>query len=165
MAPHWNEVILCAKLLAFFTIPYDANGIDLLYSISESHLESKSVSDIEKHLKDQWPRTSMPHYPRIANMSTAIANEFHRFRKRVDPSNALLGSFRRFTTRSAKRSVIFVLSDGLWDANDVREPISQMVEFLKGRDSTMIGVQFVHFGNDEAGWRKMEELDDFIRKP
>jgi serine/threonine protein phosphatase PrpC len=61
--------------------------------------------------------------------------------------------------------LIFVLSDGLWDSNDVKEPISQIVDFIKGQDSTMVGIEFIHFGNDKAGWQRMEELDNFISKP
>lgn len=168
MRPHWEEVMLCVDLLAFCTAPYDDDGIELRYTISPKTLRHKSVDEFRRHAAKRRPPKPDDKISRTTNMSAALSNALKGFQDKFTGQGRRRDVLSIFKPTQRKGLIVFVLSDGLWDQeNDVKKPIQRLIGTLKDskQDSAKAGIQFICFGDNEDGWARMQELDDFIYDP
>lgn len=69
---------------------------------------------------------------------------------------------------------IYILTNGVWDSSPAARkglcnadlPIRRLIEELKRRNlpRDQVALQFIRFGNDETGIRRLRALDDDIKK-
>lgn len=82
---------------------------------------------------------------------------------------------RSFIGKDKGRPIsIYILTNGVWDPsaqgrNDVCNadtPIRQLIKELKKRNlhRSQVSLQFIRFGNDETGIRRLTHLDDVLGK-
>jgi hypothetical protein len=163
MRAHWKEVEECADLIAFCTTPYDHDGIELRYTKSEDKKRTKDPKKITENIQANKPRQSTgPPLSRRSNMNAALVKVLSKYQDQVKDE---YGSGKQRKGK-LKPLVLLVLTDGLWDGCDAKEPISDLVNMLQtcDRPGNLVGVQFIQFGNEREGYERLAELDDFMKK-
>lgn len=168
MSGHWDDVVNCAGLLAFATRPYSKLGVELQYTIGTRVLRTSRVSDVEKHVRQLKPTlTSRPHF-HTTNMTVALSGALKQFYDHVksrSSKNPSLMSILHSSPRQTQGLIIFVLTDGQWEDHieNVKKPIKRLIRAIEQHDldPSIMGIQFVRFGTNKQGWKRMKELDDF----
>jgi hypothetical protein len=168
MRAHWDAVEQCAGLLAFCTTPYDNNGIDLCFMISEDKKNAGNSDPITKRIRKNIPPSADSKPAQRANINAVLGKVLGKYQ---DKLRATFGGPKRHSHNSLisprqrlKKLILFVLTDGLWGQHsDAKRPISDLVRAIveSGRLPNQVGIQFIRFGDDESGKRRLTELDDF----
>lgn len=69
------------------------------------------------------------------------------------------------SSRRPKALIVYVLTTGEWDGNGNAEtPIATLIERLNKENcpQKQVGIQFIHFGDSEEGWKRLVHLDDHL---
>lgn len=161
MGQYWKDVEKLAQLLAFITKKFDKNGLELYFLSGNDKGETcRDSSKIARLIRERSPN-------KMTNLNSRLATDLRLYRDQIDQSRAQLRS-RRFSLRTRpalKQRSIYVFTDGVLESGDDeqgQEAIIQTAEKLAeaGFDRKQIGIQFIRFGNDERGVRRLEALDN-----
>lgn len=154
MAGHRRDVIKSLPIYAYIAKLIDTNGIDAGFSTNPEPQRYKTTKALMDALdKQRW---------------TAVAFE-SSFGNFIDSVIKNLAS--RLPVRGLKKvkpQSIFVLTDGRWGrstsgACGVDWPIKRLIDAMKDKklDRTHVMIQFIRYGDDEQGIRRLEHLDNF----
>jgi hypothetical protein len=107
-------------------------------------------------------------------MKFALGNVIERFRKGLNNTTVESRSKLSFLPRKSKKNQglsIYVLTDGAWQDSPgpvcgVEEPIRILTKTLTENRQldTKVGIQFIRFGNDQLGERRLEILDSQLKE-
>jgi hypothetical protein len=155
MAEHWPTVHKVFEALSYIVKEADKDGISLYFTISETHEENAKRTSQLLSILDRVQTQE--------NNSTS--NIDLRLGKILDDYKNNLDSKMRWYKSETKPLSLYILTDGLWDSGSGGvEPIRNAA--LKLKDLQMnphqIGIQFVTFGNDPDGWKRLRQLDDSL---
>jgi len=167
MRNHWADVEQCGTVLAHYTAPYDKDGIDLRFMMSEATCHTKKTDSVGKVIRDNKPPARQPGSEEMANINSSLVSVLGEYQDAVHAKYGNSKS-RSLLSSKVKKLVIFILTDGLWeDDSDAEGPIRQLVATLRrcNRPDNQVGIQFIRFGNDSIGMERLQYLDDFLEDP
>ncbi|KAF1953576.1 hypothetical protein CC80DRAFT_141675 [Byssothecium circinans] len=154
MKDHWNDVKRTFGALAYLVKGRDPDGIEIRFTNSPMLIgRKKNRGPLLKILNTVKPNSQCDIGLTLGKILKELSHESTR---------GFLGRPLRF--RKKKFGVnIYVLTDGIWEAGDgwldsIVAPIKKLVS--KGMEKGQMGIQFIQFGDDPEGTRRLEILDD-----
>jgi hypothetical protein len=166
MRPHWDKVKDTLNALGYLVKRSDLDGIDLYFTNSAIKSHSRDRKKLMKDFKRAKPGGR-------SNMKVALSKILEQYRPEdVKYQNADLG--RKLFSRKLKEQkwglTVYVLTDGVWEDDydelcGVHKPIATLVQGLTkyGMVGAQVGIQFIQFGNNEKGTRRLRSLDSGLR--
>lgn len=156
MAQHWPMVNKVFKALSYIVKEMDKDGIDLYFTISETYQKrAKKTSKLLPIVQAQMQR---------GNSTTDIN---FRLTKILDEYKNNLDK-KKWYQSGPKPLSLYVLTDGLWEEDCTAiEPIKMAVQKLEDlrKDERQIGIQFISFGENPTGLKRLHYLDDGLNLP
>ena len=113
---------------------------------------------------------------RVTGLASALSLHCSEFSGTSNASHWLGKIFREYETKWERRNaggrylrpnhtvrpmVVYVFTDGVWEGTcRVGPKICDLIQHLKGADEHQVGVQFIQFGRDQKGTRRLRYLDE-----
>jgi hypothetical protein len=170
MSAHWSNVEMCAGLLAFCVTRYDKDGVDLCFMFSEDKKNTGGDDSIMKMIRKNRPPDVSPgstQSPQQANINSVLSNILGAYQTKLENYYQRGSRLPGKRPKKLKKLVLFVFTDGLWlPHSDAERPLKDLVSTLNKYKcpQNQVGVQFIHFGNDQHGHQRLSKLDDFLDK-
>jgi len=148
MKDHRDHLTKLTDLLVYILKQYDPNGVEMRLSVS-------GKSDISRNSTALVKLLGQGSFKETCNMSYVLHQILNPYQDKV---------------RQGWRPLpmnIYILTDGIWQPNcDVEDQIKLFVKFLKdsGFGPYQVGIQFIRFGEDPDGTRRLEELDKLKKR-
>ncbi|KIN03042.1 hypothetical protein OIDMADRAFT_18517 [Oidiodendron maius Zn] len=151
MARHCAMVVDVFTALSYIVKEMDKDGIDVYFTISEAH--QKKVKKTSKlHSK-------VHHHVQHGHSTTDINIRLTRI---LEEYKSNLETPRWYQARPKPLS-LYILTDGMWEKDCTAVgPIENAVRKLEDlrKDDSQIGIQFISFGADSGGLKRLKYLDD-----
>lgn len=168
MSEHWNRVVTTTKALAYLVKSADPDGIielSLTSSPEKPHKTGKNETSslltlLEKHGSRSSPGS------RACNMEHVLGILL----KRVRAAHLLPKETFYKKTVDPRPLNVYILTDAIWEGREVKcgvdLPIRNLMSFMKekGLDRTFVALQFIQFGSDELGKKRLQYLDNDLGK-
>ncbi|KAL8866526.1 MAG: hypothetical protein Q9174_006252 [Haloplaca sp. 1 TL-2023] len=157
MAQHRKQVGDVLELLATLIQPYDPDGLDLYFSTESAPLKPKNPKKCLQYLTERRAKGRPDFRQRFAAI---IQGYQSRFGKRNTVSRFMHPTST--PSHGPRQLSLYVLTDGIWDpkCDLVTEVRSLVASLLKhGYPNKYVGIQFIRFGNDREGKRRLKTLD------
>lgn len=154
MRPYRREVEETFAVLAHLVKRLDRDGMDL-------HFTNSSVTDHGYHRRSMLPKLNKVVYRGKTYMDLTLGKVLEGSNVKRSSLSAL---FRR-ENNSAKS--IYILTDGKWcGEDDSLCGIPKLVESATANIGSRwkLGIQFIQFGSDEVGTRRLKQLDDDLQE-
>jgi hypothetical protein len=130
---------------------------------SSKQLEHKFTTELTNFVRDNL------HFEGESNFAHRLEKILEWYRQRL------------LRQPNAKPISLYVFTDGRWrgaddahptdyesdiELRDIADVIDNFVKFLEGRRALMkqVGIQFIRYGNDEVGERRLQWLDDDLKR-
>jgi len=162
MKPHWNKVKDTFNALAYLVKRADLDGIDLYFTNSGYEAHSKDRKGLMKVFN-----TVKPEGKCIMKLALGKILESYRPEPMMVQTRGLFSRKKKLKWGLS----VYVLTDGVWnDGVDelcgVHEPIATLVKRLSknGMMEHHVGIQFIRFGDDVTGKRRLNSLDNGLRR-
>ena len=157
MKEHWDDVISLFSVFGYFTKRLDKDRLEMYYTVSETKETFKHTSPAVASLKNIRHTSD-------CNIDIRLGKILRNYQQALDKHEARKTSWLR--ARPVKPLSLYVFTDGAWHGCDAIAPIEAMIEKLKqlGLPKEQVGIQFIRFGNDQAGIQRLEYLDTGLRK-
>ena len=161
MKPYRQEVKMVLELLWAMVAKHDPDGPELYITSDMKALKPKNDVRV-LHELDSRPAKDAP------DMRYCFAQIIEKYQNQFGKRN-IRARFRHWMTTPAKgprKLSLYVLTDGVWqDRTNLRQVIQTLVEHLIQHklSNKQIGIQFIRFGNDERGVRRLEGLDSGLK--
>jgi len=156
MLQYWQELISLVGVLAYIVKSADPDGIEMFYTISPESVKSKDSSALVKSVQKTRPQGISD----IGMGLNLILNPYNAKLEKTFGSASVAANARE----DIRELSLYVLTDGVWQPDsDAEAPIKDLVRtLLKQRklNKKQVGIQFIRFGNDPEGIRKLQKLDD-----
>jgi hypothetical protein len=158
MRVHKPDVIHTFSTLAYLVKTKDTDGIELCFTTSP-----RSMWHRNKHttpLVEALRRIGFSGQSDIAYSLPKVLREY-------DPKpNKKKNRLSKLFSKEKWGVNIYVFTDGVWEAGEswldgVVEAIKDLLD--KGMKSNQMGIEFVQFGDDTEGTRRLQMLDDDLR--
>lgn len=148
MKEYWPQVRKTFEVLGYIVKCAGPNGIELFFTDSKGCYRHKDRKRLLRHFDAVQLR-------RQGDMGPALSRILDQCMK-SRPWEAI-----GIQHKSAVN--IYVLTDGVWNGEDgslcgIPDAIKQTVEKMATKNS--IGIQFIQFGHNQTGTRRLETLDD-----
>lgn len=158
MLDHWNDVESVFEVLAKIVKSADPDGIDLHFTMSDEVYNSKN----------KWG----------VNSSSKLVGHVRDRRRKIRGSvnityrlDAILGPYIAKLTNAYPRGGtvrplnLYVLTDGVWEpecdpSSAVKNLVDKLRRFGYSKDSKQVGIQFISFGKNTEGLKRLSDLDD-----
>ena len=158
MRDHWDDVETVFEVLAKMVKSADPDGIDLHFTMSDEVYNSKNIFGVNSSTK----LVGYVHYRRHKIQGTV--NITYRL-------DAILGPYiAKLTNAYARGGTVrplnlYVLTDGIWEpgcdpSSAVKNLVDKLREFRYSKDSKQVGIQFISFGKNTEGLKRLSDLDD-----
>ncbi|KAL8879653.1 MAG: hypothetical protein Q9198_002778 [Flavoplaca austrocitrina] len=164
MRPHRKKVEEAVELLATLTQPYDPDGLDLYFSTESTKLRPKTPEKFLKYLRDR-PAHGRPDFRQ--RFATIIED----YRSRFGQPNHSWARLRHPKSTPSKGPLplsLYVLTDGVWDPKcTLITEVKNLVASLQAHNyrNKYVGIQFIRFGNDREGKKRLKTLDARLGLP
>lgn len=165
MRQHKEDVLTFVHCLGYLVKHLDSNGLQVLMTSDPRHKETCSTStQVRDFVQSRFPSDT-----RHCNIEHALEQALEDVYQSVPrlASSSKRSSLSRFLNRKPKPFSILVFTDGIWDDSEhgvsgADLPIERCIGMMKihGVNRTDVAIQFVRFGNDEKGIRRLTFLDD-----
>ena len=156
MQAHRKEVFDVTSLLIYMLKLKDPDGLDLYFTQSTQKVHSGKSSKLSaavyeakfKGMSDMRNRLSRILQEHKSKFSTTSNPTAQWYRKAGHP-------------KAQKPLSFYILTDGLWQPNDVGSVIENLVDEMRGKGlpKDHVGIQFIQFGEDEQGTARLSHLD------
>jgi hypothetical protein len=156
MREHWPEVLDLFKIIAYILKSKDKDGLDLYFTSS---------------IKKYHDKNSGPLYEVIMKKG----NEPERGRSDMSGSlEQVLGDYMRATKDAIRQNKthrslnVYILTDGKWNPKcNIVPAIDKIVSFMDSHKlpEKTVGLQFIRFGADAEGGRKLQLVDNYLNLP
>ena len=160
MKQQWDNVIDLFSVFAWHTKSLDSNGLEMYFTVSPREETFKDTTSAVRLLKSMSQKVP-------SNIDLSLGQILRKYQADLERQNERK-SKNSFWSRDkdVKPLSLYVFTDGAWEGCDAIEPIEAMIE--KQIDlklpRTQIGIQFIRFGDDAEGIRKLKYLDSGLRK-
>ncbi|KAI9671710.1 MAG: hypothetical protein M1831_003238 [Alyxoria varia] len=164
MRAHWVEVVEVVSVLTEILLSQGADDkIDVAFTGSEDRERySKSLSlarFVERHVPEQHPISA----PAQTNPADEMSNILDKYGEKLSSKNSW-SKAKSWVTREPGRKALslYVLTDGAYQQHsNLAEPIRRIIHKLETecKGERYVGIQFIRFGNDQAGKKKLRDLD------
>lgn len=146
----FNELAYIAKRL-------DNNGLEMYFTVSEDKKTFRDTTPAVSHLRGMRQST-------FSNIDMRLEQILRKYKKDLDRQNEPKKFFSR--AHDVKPLSLYVFTDAAWQGCDAVAPVEAMIEKLRQLElpKEQIGIQFIRFGNDPNGIRRLEYLDSGLRK-
>jgi hypothetical protein len=156
MAPYWRDLTSLVGTLAYIVKSGDPDGIEMFYTISSARVKSRDSSKLVKSVQKTKPQGMSD----IGiNLRDILGPYNSRLEKRFGSAAVAVNALEDIRPLS-----LYVLTDGVWQPeSDAEAPIKDLVRTLLKQSKLkkkQVGIQFIRFGNDPEGIRKLQKLDD-----
>ncbi|KAL9122286.1 MAG: hypothetical protein Q9187_001163, partial [Circinaria calcarea] len=152
MKSHWADVLELFKIMAYIVKDFDKNGIELQFFKSPNHYQEKNTTPLLTSLRYR----TLEGY---SDVKPPLNSILYDYQKKLN-SKPLLGI--KYLSKPVRPLNLYIFTDGAWlDDEDIERPIKNLVgevEKLKF-PGDQIGIQFIRFGNDRDGERRLKFLD------
>ena len=157
MKDHRNELEEVLELLWAMVAKQDPDGAELYISTDMKALKPRTDARMLEELQSR-PAKDAP------DMRHCFGQIIEKYQNRLGKRNIKSKVFHWNTTpaRGPRKLSLYVLTDGIWQSKtDLRQVIRTLVEHLIEHKLTnkQVGIQFIQFGNNERGRKRLEELD------
>ncbi|KAF2103948.1 kinase-like protein [Rhizodiscina lignyota] len=156
MKPHWPNVKTLFGPLAYLIKQerLDEDGLDLRFTINTKSLSGqKKTTPLINLVSNTVPSKVESDLPKQLDK---LLSEYKRKLNRFGLAKTLLGPTRGLQ--------IYVFTDGVWQAESydaAEKSIRSLIQALDENNQPQknVGIQFIRFGNDKEGKRRLERLD------
>ncbi|KAI1429688.1 kinase-like domain-containing protein [Xylaria sp. FL1777] len=173
MAPHWGDVKRTADALTYILKDVDPDGFEIHMTNYGDHLKRNKRNGLFGnfgYLDQHRPRPDLG----VCAMETVLSNILGGVvKKALAPSSR----FDRLRSRQIRGVSVYVFTNGVWEdrrsrdgsspgeAGGVENAIKTAVKSLQdaNRMRPFLSIQFISFGDDPEGRRRMRWLDDGIK--
>jgi hypothetical protein len=157
MRPHWTELINLIKPLVHILKKMDPDGCEMLFLSSGKRHKVKSAADAYLLLRNHQADS----LTNLGILNDEISAYMDKYESRTTGMGRLLGGPRK--------RCVYIFTDGILGADDAKqgqEAIKMLYQKAQRRDMIrgQFGIQFISFGNDKQGLRKLRELDHLSRR-
>ena len=157
MEPHRDQVEMVLETLWPIVAKHDPDGPDLYITTDMKKLKPKFDYQMLKELKSR-PAKDAPDMRHC--FAQIIENYQNQFGIRNIKSKLL--HWKDTPSKGPRKLSLYVLTDGVWQTRtDLQQVIRTLVDHLTEHKLTnkQNGIQFIRFGNDERGIKRLEKLD------
>ena len=157
MAPYREDVRKVLDLLAYMLLESDPDGLDLYFTDDGKKLKYKNHPSILKEF-DEHPSTGTP------DMRERFAAITETYQEKFGKTNRLARLLRKknIPSKGPRRLSLYVLTDAVWQPKmTLTMEIDTLVNLLLDHHLTnkQIGIQFIRFGHDKKGIKRLDKLD------
>ncbi|KAL8894183.1 MAG: hypothetical protein Q9192_004544, partial [Flavoplaca navasiana] len=163
MGPHRKKVEEVLELLATLTQPYDPDGLDLYFSTESTKLRPNHPEKFLRYLRERPARGRPDFRQRFAKI---IEDYQSRFGQRN--SWARLRHPSSTPSKGPRPLSLYVLTNGVWDPKcTLITEVKSLVALLQEHryPNKYVGIQFIRFGNDPEGKKRLKTLDARLNLP
>lgn len=154
MNKHWGDVKSLLYVLAYLVKELDDDGFDISFTISSQEKNFNHASKAVAYLDAVLPKG-------IANINVRLSKLLMKYVNDLEkPPRYRLGLRTRQT--STKPLSLYIFTDGIWQPGcDGVPPIEALIVKLTALKlpKEQVGIQFIRFGNNEEGIKRLEYLD------
>jgi hypothetical protein len=167
MRAHQDRVVSDIKALAYLFKQLDPDGVEIANTSSPQKIKKFKKSDdvatfINQTYKDGWDAP--------CNMEKALEIILGTVREKFSKRTSRLQ--RPFPRQRTVRPVsVYIVTDGRWDDSTqglcgADKPVETLIKAMKvnGIGRTQISLQFIRYGNEDRGRRRLEILDNELAK-
>ncbi|KAL8769017.1 MAG: hypothetical protein Q9209_004934 [Squamulea sp. 1 TL-2023] len=157
MQKYRPQVEAVSELLSTLTQPYDPDGLDLYLTTQSDKLRPKTPEKFLQCLRERPAHGFHDFRQRFAKIVENYQSKFGKtnFRKKfMHPSSTPFKAPRPLS--------LYVLTDGVWDPKcTLITEVKNLVTLLQEHrlPNKYVGIQFIRFGNDPGGKRRLKTLD------
>ncbi|TVY91861.1 Serine/threonine-protein kinase [Lachnellula willkommii] len=158
MKPHWDKtddspgVVKVFEALSYLVKETDDDGIDLLFTVSGERVsDRKSTTKLVQLVKEREHQGNTDINLRVNGLFEDYKAEFNK-RKNLFSKDL----------KKVKPLSLYIFTNGVWEeGSDLSEIIRRLVRKLEdvGRTREQVGIEFISFGADPVGLKRMEYLD------
>lgn len=156
MQPHRREVFEIFALLGYIVKEKDPDGIELHFTMLPDRRErARNTVKLLRNLETAK-------YFGTSNIRTPLAEILGDYRAKLKDQKPTRWSFLTRKPRPVRRQNLYILTDGVWQPGcDLVPMIKKLVASLEenSMESEQFGIQFIRFGNDPDGIRRLDQLD------
>lgn len=161
---HWNHVIDTVKALGYLVKHADPNGVELFVTSNPTKPRksgAKEISTLVRWLEE--PERTRPGGP--CNMESSLSSILEYVKTGLTKGSGFLQQMNRRGTS------VYILTDAIWEGGTetqcgVEEPIKDLRRVMQslGKARTTVALQFIQFGSDALGEKRLRYLDDELGK-
>ena len=157
MRPHWDDVVSLFSVFAYFAKKLDNNGLEMYFTVSDKKKTFKDTTPAVLHLKKIKPNT--------CSNDLRLDQILRSYQTDLEPQKEPKGYFWP-RAKEVKPLSLYVFTDAAWPGCDAVAPVEAMIEKLQqlGLSRAQVAIQFIRFGNDPTGIKRLEYLDSGLRK-
>ncbi|KAK5659026.1 hypothetical protein OQA88_1113 [Cercophora sp. LCS_1] len=162
MRDHWREAEFVLVTLAMNIGALDDDGVDLLFTRSAGcNKRNAKGTAIEKTFSEAMRKAAVPEDSGGPRHSHVL------FATEMEP--ALAQILRDYRKDRSKKLTVIILTTGVWTQNEGSDDVEQLLaqeirdtsEALENyKKERWLTVQFVSFGQDPVGLKRLNDLDD-----
>jgi hypothetical protein len=158
MKDHWDDVVSLFSVFAYFAKRLDNNGLEMYFTVSKDKQTFRDTTPAVSHLKSMRQST-------YSNINIRLEQILRRYQTDLEHQKERRGSFWP-RAKVVKPLSLYIFTDAAWPGCDAVAPIEAMIEKQRQLQlpKEQVGIQFVRFGNDPTGIRRLEYLDSGLRK-
>ncbi|KAL9635650.1 MAG: hypothetical protein Q9204_002555 [Flavoplaca sp. TL-2023a] len=163
MGPHRKKLEKVVELLATLTQPYDPDGLDLYFSTASDKLRPNTPEKFLKYVRER-PAHGRPDFRQ------RFAKIIEDYQSRFGKNNhwARLRHPNSTPSKGPRPLSLYVLTNGVWDPKctliiEVERLVASLQEYKY--PNKYVGIQFIRFGNDRDGKKRLKTLDDRLGLP
>ncbi|KAF2115661.1 hypothetical protein BDV96DRAFT_645853 [Lophiotrema nucula] len=171
MTDHWQDVISTFKAIGYIAKAADPDKMEAFFTNSHTTKRSKDREDFVQMLTSATPGGTCSMHSSISKILTTWWNE-NKWCFETEPEKKRRSLSSMFSTRNKKEGLnLYVFTNGVWQPKP--EPLCGVDEVIKGIVDKMIaseslteriGIQFISFGNNPTGIRRLKMLDSGLRQ-
>ena len=157
MARYWLQVIALFEVLGYFAKKLDKNGLEMYFTVSTDKMSFSNTTGAVLHLKNMRQTT-------FSNINVRLQHILGKYQARLSQQRERKGRYR--FGGAVKPLSLYVFTDGAWQSCDAVPPIEAMIERQKQLQlpKEQVSIQFIRFGDDPDGIKKLNHLDSGLRK-
>ena len=165
MGRYRTELRNVLELLSSLVAKYDPDGLDLYFSTQARKLKPGTNAQMIREL-DSRPARGYPDFrERFASILGSYQEQLGKTSLRTMGKKLLHPNSTPW--KGPRPLSLYVLTDGIWQGRgDLIEEVRMLTELLdenKARNKH-VGIQFIRFGEDPVGIKRMKMLDSGLKK-
>lgn len=159
---HWDQVVKVVHALGYLVKHADPDGVELFFTSRPTKAKksgAKEITSLVRSLEEHGRKR--PEGP--CNMENSLGPILDHVK-----SGLTKGSM--FRQQTSRRGIsVYILTDAIWQGGTelrcgVEEPIKNLSRTMQelGKHRTTVALQFIQFGDDLLGEKRLRYLDDTL---
>ena len=169
MKDHWSEVNDVFELLAYMVKETDPDGIELYFTNSDGKKKSKTTTELVQIVCDKFPNGNSNVKNRLDLILQGHLAKLHEYQAKLRRRKSFIPWSKMLGLPTAPLPLnIYILTDGVWQGQcDPSPMIRSTAQYLDENlyFKQQVGIQFIRFGDDPRGKRRLEFLDSGLNLP